>query len=115
MDAGLELVGRRKNGSEFLADIMLSPVETEGDTLVIATTRDITDRKQAEEALRARTRQLEAVQAVAGEITRELDLNVLLGLIHRRAVALVGAGAVVTKDVAAGAPVVGNPARPLQQ
>ncbi|MEK7204645.1 MAG: PAS domain S-box protein, partial [candidate division NC10 bacterium] len=93
MDAGLELVGRRKNGSEFLADIMLSPVETEGDTLVIATTRDITDRKQAEEALRARTRQLEAVQAVAGEITRELDLNVLLGLIHRRAVALVGAGA----------------------
>ena len=52
---------------------------------------DITERKQAEEALADRTRQLEAVRAVSQEITHELDLDVLLNLILRRAVDLVGA------------------------
>ncbi len=51
--------------------------------------RDITDRKQAEEALMERTRQLEAVRAVSVEITRELDLTTLLTLISRRAIELV--------------------------
>ena len=36
-------------------------------------------------------RQLEAVRAVTAEITRELELSRLLGLIHRRAAELVGA------------------------
>jgi GAF domain-containing protein/CheY-like chemotaxis protein len=38
-----------------------------------------------------RRRQVEAVRAVTEEITRELDLPALLGLIHRRAMELVGA------------------------
>ncbi len=38
-----------------------------------------------------RRRQIEAVRAVTEEITRELDLPVLLRLIHRRAMELVGA------------------------
>ena len=53
--------------------------------------RDITERKWAEEALLARTLQLEAVRAVTAEISRELDLAALLELINRRAGELVGA------------------------
>jgi PAS domain S-box-containing protein len=52
---------------------------------------DITERKRAEEALLARTRQLEAVRVVSTEITRELDLTTLLGLLTRRAAELTGA------------------------
>ncbi len=49
-----------------------------------------------------RRQQLEAVRAVGEEITRELDLTTLLGLIHRRAAEMVGApsGAVYLWDEA---------------
>jgi PAS domain S-box-containing protein len=53
--------------------------------------RDVTERQRAREALAERTRQLEAVQAVSTEMTRELDLTNLLDLVHRRAAELVEA------------------------
>ena len=52
MGAGLDLYARRRNGSEFPVEIALSPVETEQGTVVLSAVRDITDRKQVEEALR---------------------------------------------------------------
>lgn len=55
----------------------------------------------AEDILAARLQQFEAVSTVTAEITRELDLTTLLGLITRRAVELIDAavsGAILLWD-----------------
>jgi PAS domain S-box-containing protein len=89
---GVELRRQKKDGAPIDIELWTAPLHdarghTTGIMCVIA---DITERKRAAEALAERTRQLEAVQAVTEEITRELDLRAVLDLIMHRAVELAG-------------------------
>ncbi len=109
MGADLDLLARRRDGTEFPVDIMLSHLETKASRFAFAVIRDITERKKieddyhqahedAEAANRAKdhfiavlshelrtplTPVLTAVQMIEAEPSLSAELRGWIGIIHR--------------------------------
>jgi PAS domain S-box-containing protein len=85
MGLGREVVGRRRDGTEFVAEVGLSPVHTDGRDLVLASILDVTERRRSEREMAEQRSELAHLSRVStlGQLSGALahELNQPLSII----------------------------------
>jgi len=67
---GVELTAQRRDGQEFAAEVSFGELTSDGHKVFIGFIRDISERKQAEDQLRASERNLQMAQAELSRVSR---------------------------------------------